>query len=799
MRISCLESLESRRMLVGNLNTLIVVDQIGYRADATRKLAMLADPQGGQNAALAYTPGSSFQVRRSSDDGIALSGTLQSWRSGQTHAESGDRAWTADFSSLATPGEYYIYEPATNSRSHAFRVHNAVFADTLVASMRTFFYQRSGIDITPQHGGNWNHPASHVGPGQDLEARLLTGTTPQGSPRNLSGGWYDAGDFNRYIPFTTGVMWDLLNAFRWNPDIFGDDTNIPESNNGIPDALDEIKFQLDWMLKMQQVDGGVLNRVGNRSYDVGAGPQFDTQPRFYTQATTWATASFAATTANASRMFDAILPAYAQTLRTAATNAWTYLSARPTMQPANGSDGATLAAAPAGSESAEDRRLRVLAAAELWAATGNATYKSYFESNYNQSALTHNGHHPILNNRFDPTLATDLNRALITYVQQPGANATIASQIRSALRTHIDWTVGYNNNTDDPYRAYMWAGHYTWGSNQLKANWANMFVYALNIGLDTTRHPEFRAQAQHYLHYIHGRNPLGVNYLTNASGLGAEVSVMQPYHGWFQHGSPLYDGAGSQFGPAPGYLVGGPNQFFSVSWISPPFGQPPLKAWRDWNTAWNPSQQANENSWEITEPAIYYQAAYTLLLAEFTPDVVAPRVNASSIHFETAQRVELGFSESIGGITGATLTNLSTGQTLASSALAVTQSGGQWRIARSAGLLDNGRWRLTIPATGVLDGAGNAMAQPFDFEFDILAGDTNRDGVVSFADLLVLAQNYGQTGRVFSQGNVDYDPQGRVEFNDLLIVAQNYTTESIVQTSPRRSATRSPRMADVLA
>lgn len=796
MRRSCLESLEPRRLLVGDLNTLIVVDQIGYRADATRKLAMLADPQSGQNAALSYNPGPGFQIRRTVDDGIAFSGTIQSWRNGQTHAESGDRVWTADFSSLTTPGEYYVYEPATHSRSHAFRIHNAVFADTLVASMRTFFYQRSGFDITQEFGGNWNHPASHIGPGQDLEARLLVGTTSQGAPRNVSGGWYDAGDFNRYIPFTTGVMWDLLNAYRWNPEIFGDDTNIPESHNGIPDTLDEIKFQLDWMLKMQQADGGVLNRVGNRSYDTGAGPQFDTQPRFYTQATTWATASFAATTANASRVFESILPEYAQTLRNAATSAWGYLSARPTMQPSSGSDGATLAAAPASSDSAEDRRLRVLAAAELWAATGNVTYKTYFESNYNQSALTHNGHHPILNNRFDPTLATDLNRALITYVQQPGANVTIANQIRSALRTHLDWTVGYNNNADDPYRAFMWSGHYTWGSNQLKANWANLFVYALNIGLDPSRHGEFRSQAQHYLHYIHGRNPLGVNYLTNASSLGAEVSVMQPYHGWFQDGSPLYDGAGSQFGPAPGYLAGGPNQYFSVSWISPPFGQPPLKAWRDWNSAWNPAQQANENSWEITEPAIYYQAAYTLLLAEFTPDVVAPTVKTASLHFETAQRIDLTFSEAITGIAGSTLTNLTTGEVVSAGALDVSQSQGQWRIARSTGLLADGRWRLTIPASGVADSAGNTLVQPFNFEFDILAGDANRDGTVGFEDLLIVAQNYGQAGRVFSQGNFNYD--GVVGFDDLLILGQNYGQTLFVQPGTRRAEPRGSRLSDLL-
>jgi hypothetical protein len=100
---------------------------------------------------------------------------------------------------------------------------------------------------------------------------------------------------------------------------------------------------------------------------------------------------------------------------------------------------------------------------------------------------------------------------------------------------------------------------------------------------------------------------------------------MEAYHGWWPDGSTLYDGANSTYGPTPGYLVGGPNQFFSVSWVSPPYGMPPLKAFKDWNTGWNPSRQANENSWEITEPAIYYQAPYLLLVSQYaTAPPVAP-------------------------------------------------------------------------------------------------------------------------------------------------------------------------------
>jgi len=122
-----------------------------------------------------------------------------------------------------------------------------------------------------------------------------------------------------------------------------------------------------------------------------------------------------------------------------------------------------------------------------------------------------------------------------------------------------------------------------------------------------------------YLHFIHGRNPLSLCFLSNMAHAGAHRCVTEIYHQWFHDGSPLYDGKASRYGPPPGYLAGGPNKFFSVDWISPPHGEPAMKAYRDWNAAWNAQRNANESSWEITEPAIYYQAVYTLLLSQFVP------------------------------------------------------------------------------------------------------------------------------------------------------------------------------------
>jgi hypothetical protein len=772
-----IETFEPRQLLaVGTLSEQIIVDQFGWRAGAPRKVVLLADPTGGQNSANRYTPGAKFEVRRTSDDAVAFNGAVTAWKGGAVDASSQDKVWAGDFSGLTTPGEYYVYDPATQGRSYAFRLADDVFNDILRASDRTFYYQRSGTDITAQYGGNWTHPASHVGPNQDRAARPTGGAT--GPARGLSGGWYDAGDFNRYVPFTTSVLWDLLTAYEWNPGAFPDSRNIPESGNGVPDLVDEIKWETDWLLKMQTADGSVINRVGNLSYNVGSGPAADTQARYYTRTTTWATASFAASAAHAARVFaqfDWQYPGYADQLRAAAEKAWDYLVAQPAMFPTSGSDGATMAAAGAGSDAAGDKRLRVLAAAELWKATGGARYRTYFEAHVKDADM---GQNPLLGGwpHFDPAAGTELNRALTTYATTPGATASLVTEIRTSLRNMVDGQIltSYANG-DDPYRAFMWDGHYTWGSNQIKSQWANLLTTAIRLNVNPANNAKYREVAEEYLHYFHGRNPLSQVYLSNTGALGADKSPMQMYHGWFQDGSALYDGAASAYGPAPGYLEGGPNQFFSVSWVAPPYGQPDQKAYRDWNTGWNNQRQANENSWEVTEPAIYYQAAYTLLLSQFATDVYAPTAQAR-FEVERSQTLVLQFGEDV----GVTLTagdlrieNLANPGVTAPAVAAVQYDPATRRAAVTfaPAILPDGNYRVTLAADAVNDAAQNKSAAA-SFDFFVLAGDADRNRVVNFDDLLILAQNYNATAATFSRGDFNYD--GVVNFDDLLILAQRY-------------------------
>jgi endoglucanase len=603
----------------------ITIDQFGWQPRSA-KIAVLADPVRGQNAGATYQPGPRFEVRREPGGEVVHRGAVQPWNNGKVSELAGDRVWHADFSALRTPGTYYLYDPARKVRSFEFRIAEDVYRPVLRDSVRTFYYQRSGMPIMARYGDNWHHPAAHLGKEQDPAARYSQAGKPAGPPRDVHGGWFDAGDLNKYVPYLESTLFDLLWAYEMNPRAFGDDSNIPESGNGVPDLLDEVKWELDWLLKMQDSDGGVFNRVAGRSYDNGPDPPgSDTQPRFYTTETTWATATAAASFAHASRVysgFDRGFPGYSVRLHTAARLAWAYLKAHPSMSPADGSDGdTTLAATAAGSNPSADRRTRIYAAAELYKTAGEDEFKAYVDRwAPDVVATSESGLHPFKGfKQVDPLNHLALTQALFIYATTPGASREIVTAFKEALSHTAEAIRAAWGGPDDPYLAYHYEGHYCWGSNQSKGRWGRVLLMAVALGQNPGQHGAYRELMAGYLHFIHGRNPLSLCFLTNMDHAGGDRCATEIYHAWFHDGSPLYDGKQSRYGPAPGYLAGGPNKYFSLDWISPPHGEPAMKAYRDWNTAWNAQRRANENSWEITEPAIYYQAVYTLLLSQFVP------------------------------------------------------------------------------------------------------------------------------------------------------------------------------------
>ncbi len=594
---------------------LIQLDQFGYLPDS-RKIAVLADPQTGYDSALAYTPGATLQVRNWQTDAIVLTAAPTAWGGGSVHAQSGNLVKWFDFSAVTAWGSYYLYDAANNVRSHRFDIRDDVYRIPLRHAARVFFYQRSGFAKSVPHAdARWTDAASHLGANQDTNCRLVTSPGNASLAKNLSGGWFDAGDFNKYVNFTHSTLHNLLFAWRHNPALWTDDTGIPESGNGRPDLLDEIQWELDWLKRMQLPDGSVLSKVSVTGFEAASPASADTAARRYGAASTSSTLTVAAVFAHAAKVYaTAGLAAEATDLLDRAILAWTWADANPAVIYSNtGFSSANPEVDDYGRQS-----LKLTAAIHLYSATGTAAYRTYVDANYTNAQ-------PIQWWYFYP-YETPVQDALLEYSSLPGATTAVKNDIRSRNQASMggsEFLPAFTGQAD-AYRAYLKDGDYTWGSNQNKSHQGLIFQAQLTYNLDPANAANYRAAAEGFLHYLHGTNPLGLVFLTNMNAYGAEKSCNEMYHGWFGDGT-VYDNAStSPKGPPPGYLTGGVNPSFAPDGsyagppLVPPMNQPVQKSYLDWNTSWP------QNSWQITEPAIYYQAAYLRLLASSTRPLSYP-------------------------------------------------------------------------------------------------------------------------------------------------------------------------------
>lgn len=592
------------------LDEHLVVDQFGYRPGDS-KVVVIRNPSAGYDSNRKFTPGSTYRLVRSSNGATVFSGTPTPWNGGSVQDSSGDAGWWFDFSSVTSVGKYYVLDVQRNVRTPEFRIDPAVYNKLLQAATRVFFYQRSGFaKKKPYAEACWTDGAAFVGPNQDGQARDVTDQGNAAKVRDLSGGWFDAGDTNKYVTFAVTPVHQLLSAYEETPAAFTDAFNIPESGNGIPDLIDEVKWETDWLKKMQNSDGSALLKVGQISYEQSNPPSADAHPRYYVPACTSATAAVAGMFAHAAYVYQKFSPLQAEAadLKARAIKAYDRYLASPAKQ--TDCDDGTVKAGDADLPTADQENLLNVAAVYLFALTGEARYTDRLRANY-RSMRPYND---IGWSRYLPEQGT----ALLFYTTLANADAALKSRFLDDKRA--DAQNGYQiyrvNPNDDLYRAFLHPPQYQWGSNQVRANYGNSNRDVATYGIAVSDPAPYLARAADTLHYLHGVNPFGLVYLSNVNRLGATHSLNTLYHTWFRDGDPKWDDVRtSSCGPAPGYLAGGPNASAArdgpvPNYLTPPTGQPAQKSFLEWNNV-------EERSYVITEPAIYYQSAYIKLLAGF--------------------------------------------------------------------------------------------------------------------------------------------------------------------------------------
>jgi len=612
--------------LIGQISPFIHIDQFGYHSNSS-KVAVLSDPQVGFNASDYYNPGSSLEVRDFQSDVVVFSASPQIWDNGNTHAQSGDQGWWFDFSSVTSDGTYYILDPSNGEKSAPFNINTNPYQDMVKAVFKTFYYNRcNATKESPYALPGWQDGMNFTNAGQDANCRFAYNQGNASLEKDLTGGWFDAGDYNKYVTFAHSAVHQLMYAYEDNPSLFDDDWNIPESGNGMSDLLDEVKWELDWLLKMVNSDGSVINKMGSVNFNENAEapPSINTDSRFYGYTCTSSSIAASSMLAHASQVFSAQsgMASFASTLENKAIDCWNYFI--PFYNANNleiDCDDNLINAGDADWNAMHQLEAALIAATYLFTITGDMGYSNFVRDNYH---LTE----PITTGYWSP-YKIELCEALLIYANLPGADGNTASDIKSKAAIPVIQNVvnEYTFTNLDLYRAFANDPTYHWGSNLIKASHGTMALIMNKYNIAPSQQVGLSIRAEEMLHYFHGVNPLGLVYLSNMYAYGGDRCVNEIYHTWFADGSDWDNAITSPFGPAPGFLTGGANKDFSLPTISPPAGQPEQKSFLDFNDDWP------NNSWEITEPSISYQAGYLRLLAHYTnTDVVSSVVNIMGLN-----------------------------------------------------------------------------------------------------------------------------------------------------------------------
>ncbi len=594
-------------VIAQNPSDFIHVDQFGYQTEA-QKVAVISNPEIGYNSILSYEPPEIMEIRDAETNDVVLSVAPQVWNNGVVHEQSGDRGWWLDFSSLETPGAYYVLDPTNDEQSAVFEIRNDIYASVMRAAGRMFYYNRCNAPKSEPYAQGWSDGMNFSNPLQDGEARYIFDQTNASLEKDLSGGWFDAGDYNKYVTFAVSAVHDLLSAYEENPQAFTDDWNIPESENTIPDLLDELKWELDWLLKMNNADGSTILKIGSQNFEenIASPPSANTDGRYYGPTCTAASIAVASMFSHAAKVYAEIpeLEDYSQELLERAITSYNYVLPFVNNNALETAcDDGSIVAGDADWEISLQIETMIMASVYLFEHTGDPIYNDFIVNRLNDlETIQTNFWGPYKVHLFD---------ALLLYAELPETDTITANTITTSFSQAVinDTNDFFGLSDSDLYRAPMPDFSYHWGSSNPKASYGVLNRVAIDALADPSQNESLENYIDGAIHYFHGVNPQGLVYLSNMYEYGAERTVNEIYHSWFFDGTDYDHALDSPMGPAPGFVTGGPNHYFSVTSLTPPSGQPRQKSYLDFNDGYP------LKSWEISEPAIYYQASYIRLLA----------------------------------------------------------------------------------------------------------------------------------------------------------------------------------------
>ena len=445
----------------------------------------------------------------------------------------------ADFTGLKKEGVYCVLVPGMG-RSDPFRIGPGVLYPVVRAALKGYYYQRSGMALTPEYAGQWSRPAGHPDTQVLVHPSAATAQRPAGTVISTPGGWYDAGDYNKYIVNSGITMGTLLDAYEDFPGFFDTlHTNIPPMA-GVPDLLNEVLYNLRWMLTMQDPDdGGVYHKCTNAVFDGMVMPGVTKTPRYVVQKGTAATLDFAAVMAQAARVlghFQQRLPGLSDSCLLAAEQAWNWALKNPNLaydqNAMNRSFLPQVTTGAYGDRSFKDEWF--WAAAELMVSTGHTSYGEVVKAQLGNpmslpswSNVQMMGEYTLL--RYKASLPGDWGAAVKLIRQELLESADRYLDKIGSNAFHV--VIGESKSD------------FVWGSNSVAANQGMLLV---NAWLQTGER-KYLGPALANLDYLLGRNATGYCFVT---GIGTHYT-MHPHHR-----PSVADGI---VPPVPGLMAGGPN------------------------------------------------------------------------------------------------------------------------------------------------------------------------------------------------------------------------------------------------
>ncbi|GHV13884.1 endoglucanase [Fibrobacterales bacterium] len=432
---------------------------------------------------------------------------------------SGESVRKADFSGLNKAGVYAAYLGGRRISDNIV-VNNNVYKDLFEASLKWFYYQRSSTALPSQYAGKWARAAGHP----DTKVSFYP---PSEKPENWTisspKGWYDAGDYGKYIVNSGISVFTILELYEHFPNALKKfSLNIPESKSKTPDILEEVRWNLDWMLTMQDSDGGVYHKLTTVRFSGHDMPETDLAERVVVMKTTAATLNFAAILAQASRIYKPFDAAFSQKALAAAEKAFDWSRKNPVIlfkQP----DGMNTGQYNPGDETAKDETL--WAATELYAATKKKEYLDVVSSI------------PFTSN--SPWWG-DVN--FLAVYRMAGLGGTVSKAARDTLLGLANFIA--ETTEKSPYELPVMKWNFVWGSNSAVANNGIVLLHAYYL----TKNVKYLNAAQRALDYLLGANPLSMSFVT---GYGNRTPAF-PHHRPSE-GDEITD-------PVPGMLVGGPHE-----------------------------------------------------------------------------------------------------------------------------------------------------------------------------------------------------------------------------------------------